>query len=143
MVCSAPRTAQVAGKSQKKRSKVRKPRGCGGPQEVFCVCQQPMDEESDDVWVACERCNGWCHTRCVGIDNGRVDKVKFTCSDCKVRNTPRSMLLVGCRVAVPLFSSDGSPHFNARCLAFRFCVCVLCAWNVSARPEVAPGSRET
>ena len=75
---------QTSGKSASGKRGGHKPSRRSGPQELFCVCQQPMDDDAQDTWVACDRCEGWCHTQCVGVDTNRASSVKFVCPDCKV-----------------------------------------------------------
>jgi COMPASS component SPP1 len=49
--------------------------------KLYCVCKTRYDEEK--VMIACDRCDEWFHTQCVGIREEEVDLVdQFICPGC-------------------------------------------------------------
>ena len=54
------------------------------PKELYCLCQKPMDENTDEFWLGCEGgCDGWFHPQCVGLSDEAARALEnFTCSSC-------------------------------------------------------------
>lgn len=54
---------------------------------VDCICGAKDDD--GERMLACDRCNVWQHTRCVGIENSDEIPTKFLCKRCR-RSCPES-----------------------------------------------------
>ena len=53
----------------------------GNQIQLFCVCQQPYDE--DRFMVGCTECDGWFHGSCVGISENEAQLLKvYVCAAC-------------------------------------------------------------
>jgi COMPASS component SPP1 len=49
--------------------------------KLYCICKTRYDEEK--VMIACDRCDEWFHTQCVGMQEAEVELVdQFICSGC-------------------------------------------------------------
>ena len=49
----------------------------------ICVCGKEYTDVTDEVqhWIACDKCNNWFHSHCVGIKQENVPEV-FLCPKC-------------------------------------------------------------
>ncbi len=46
-----------------------------------CICQKPLNP--DQLYIKCDKCNGWYHAKCCGIDEKESDKINnFICPNC-------------------------------------------------------------
>ncbi|KDN52200.1 Phd domain protein, partial [Tilletiaria anomala UBC 951] len=51
---------------------------------IYCTCKRPYDP--DQAMLACDNCNEWYHTRCMGIKDEWINIVdQFICSVCHPR----------------------------------------------------------
>ena len=52
-------------------------------EQLFCHCQQPIREDDDRKFVACEICDQWYHVECVGLSGDTAtEPTKFMCRNC-------------------------------------------------------------
>jgi hypothetical protein len=51
---------------------------------LYCLCQQPMNEDADELWLGCDAgCDGWFHPKCIGLsDEAARDLDAYTCASC-------------------------------------------------------------
>ena len=46
-----------------------------------CICKKPLNP--DQLYIKCDKCNGWFHPKCCGINEKESDKIKnFVCPNC-------------------------------------------------------------
>ena len=46
-----------------------------------CICQKPLNP--DQLYIKCDKCNGWYHPKCCGIDEKESNKINnFICPNC-------------------------------------------------------------
>jgi hypothetical protein len=46
-----------------------------------CICKKPLNP--DQLYIKCDKCNGWYHPKCCGIDEKDSDKINnFVCPNC-------------------------------------------------------------
>jgi hypothetical protein len=72
------------GNKKKKMKKVRPQKKVAPSEELYCLCQKPMDENTDEFWLGCEGgCDGWFHLKCIGLSK-KAAKAKdhYTCASC-------------------------------------------------------------
>ncbi|GAA5867586.1 hypothetical protein JCM1840_002562 [Sporobolomyces johnsonii] len=102
------RAATLAAKG-KSRAKIAEERGGEGEEDdrLYCVCQELYDPER--MMIACDRCEEWFHTDCVGIPDDSVELVdQFICPKCQAKFTERTTWRACCarptcrKPAVPL-----------------------------------------
>eukprot|EP00127_Corallochytrium_limacisporum_P003910 Clim_evm20s154 gene=Clim_evmTU20s154 len=56
-------------------------RSASGMNAVFCLCRQA--EDSNRTYVACDKCNGWFHVECVGLQEAAAEKaIAWYCPGC-------------------------------------------------------------
>ena len=49
-----------------------------------CICKKPLNP---DQLIRCDKCNGWFHPKCCGIDEKDSNKINnFICPDCRKIN---------------------------------------------------------
>ena len=47
-----------------------------------CICKKPMNP--DQLYIKCDKCTGWYHPKCCGIDEKDSNKINnFVCPNCK------------------------------------------------------------
>ena len=47
-----------------------------------CVCQCPLNP--DQLYIKCDKCNGWYHPKCCGIEDEKAEEIKeFYCPYCR------------------------------------------------------------
>ena len=47
-----------------------------------CICKKPLNP--DQLYIKCDKCNGWFHPKCCGIDEKDSNKINnFICPNCK------------------------------------------------------------
>ena len=47
-----------------------------------CICKKPLNP--DQLYIKCDKCNGWYHPKCCGIDEKDSNKINnFVCPNCK------------------------------------------------------------
>ncbi|GAA5933685.1 hypothetical protein JCM1841_005505 [Sporobolomyces salmonicolor] len=102
------RAATLAARG-KSRAKIAEERGGEGEEDdrLYCVCQELYDPER--MMIACDRCEEWFHTDCVGIPDDSVELVdQFICPKCQAKFTERTTWRACCarptcrKPAVPL-----------------------------------------
>ena len=50
-----------------------------------CICQKPLNP--DQLYIKCDKCNGWFHPKCCGIEESESNKIdNFICPNCKSLN---------------------------------------------------------
>ena len=53
------------------------------PNLLYCMCQQPWNEDDGDNMIFCENCLQWLHYSCIGVDKAKVRVVeRFICFQC-------------------------------------------------------------
>ena len=73
------------GGNKKKKMKKERPQKQDTPsEELYCLCQKPMDENTDEFWLGCEGgCDGWFHPQCIGLsEEAAKAKDDYTCASC-------------------------------------------------------------
>ena len=46
-----------------------------------CICEKPLNP--DQLYIKCDKCNGWYHPKCCGIDENESNKINnFICPNC-------------------------------------------------------------
>ncbi|KAF3061185.1 hypothetical protein GL218_03906 [Daldinia childiae] len=84
-----------------------------------CVCGVYGQVDDGTHSIACERCNVWLHSKCVGISEEEADRddFHFICKSCRRKSsTPKSATVIKLKVnqqdassSSPITKSDGSP----------------------------------
>jgi len=47
-----------------------------------CICKKPLNP--DQLYIKCDKCNGWFHPKCCGMDEEKSNKISnFICPKCK------------------------------------------------------------
>ena len=47
-----------------------------------CICKKPLNP--DQLYIKCDKCNGWFHPKCCGIDEKDSNKINnFVCPNCR------------------------------------------------------------
>jgi len=50
--------------------------------EKSCVCKTPLNP--DQLYIKCDKCDGWFHPKCCNILESEVEKIsEFFCYNCK------------------------------------------------------------
>lgn len=52
---------------------------------IRCICgATEQDDDSDEAWISCERCNVWQHNVCMGIttDEKELESLLYYCEEC-------------------------------------------------------------
>ena len=56
---------------------------------IRCICgTTEQDDESDEMWIACNECDAWQHNVCVGapMDPKVADEMDYWCEECRPEN---------------------------------------------------------
>lgn len=59
----------------------------GDSEEWFCgVCEGKYIEQTDEpeIWICCEKCDGWYHASCEGLSSIPPEEVSYCCQKCQV-----------------------------------------------------------
>lgn len=61
--------------------------GCQGDEKLFCVCQQPYDDDYKPGYLGCDGCGDWFHAHCIGVSNRLFRKLNkasgsWYCNSC-------------------------------------------------------------
>ncbi|KAH9944420.1 uncharacterized protein BXZ73DRAFT_39097, partial [Epithele typhae] len=96
-----------------------------GDDKLYCICKTSYDE--DRVMIACDRCDEWYHTQCLGINDLEVDLIdQFVCPPCieanpdvNLKTTYKQRCMAGLKHPHP--SSSSACHKPSRGAFSKFC----------------------